>query len=206
MENKFNWLSYDTDKIKGHGYQKIFEDYLSRDKKIIIEFGCREGSAKLWCDYFNNGKIYGCDIVPFTFNNDRFQFVDFNMYVDEFYDKIPNQIDVIIEDGPHTPKSQMIMLDNCLKKMNDGGIIIFEDLHCTDKLEDPNYEKFKGDSDMTLNELLREWKNGIYKDYKYIKSTKFKNLNIEIIITKGELKRWEFMKTPSEVIIIKIKK
>jgi len=200
----FIWGNYSTDKINGHGYELIFNKYLDRKKQTIVEFGCRVGSAKMWCDYFYNADVYGCDIVPFNLSHDRFKFLKFDMYKNSEYNKLPNNIDVIIEDGPHTSKSQMVMLDNCINKMNKNGIILFEDLHCTDEIEEPKFNKFKGDADITLNEMLREWKQGIFNDYKYIKGSKYKNKNFRITITNGEKIRWDFQTKPSEVIILEI--
>lgn len=200
----FKWDIYNTDKIRGHGYETIFNKYLNREKQTIVEFGCRLGSAKMWCDYFSSANVYGCDIVPFIYDNDRFKFLNFDMTQNKSYDKLPDNIDVIIEDGPHTSKSQMIMLSNCIDKMNKNGVIIFEDLHCTDKSEEPNFSKFKGDSDITLNEMFMEWDQGIFKDYKYIKGSKFKDKNIKINITRGEKNRWDYQTRPSEVVILEI--
>lgn len=200
----FNWLSYPTDKIEGHGYQNIFEKFLNRDAKTIIEFGCRIGSAWMWCDYFPKGIVYGCDIVPFIYNTDRFNFLKFDMNNPKEYDRLPNNIDVIIEDGPHTSKSQQIMLEACIDKMSSGGIIIFEDLHCTEIGESQDYNRFVGDADITLNNLLKEWKDGIFNDYKYIKGSKFKNKKLNITLLRGETKRWNIQSQPSEVIVVEV--
>ena len=201
---EFNWLNYPTDKITGHGYQNIFNKFLNREAKTIVEFGCRIGSARMWCDYFLKGNVYGCDIVPFIHDEDRFNFLNFDMNNPKEYDRLPNDIDVIIEDGPHTSKSQQIMLEVCINKMSSGGVIIFEDLHCTEIGESQNYNNFVGDASITLNNLLREWKNGIFNDYKYIKGSKFKNKKLNISLLRGETRRWQTQSQPSEVIVIEV--
>tara|TARA_R110000868_G_C10866249_1_gene761906 strand:- start:861 stop:1484 length:624 start_codon:yes stop_codon:yes gene_type:complete len=203
---EFNWNEYQTDKINGHGYQKIFNNFLDRGKKVIVEFGCREGSAKLWCEYFTRGNVTGCDIVPFKYHHDRFNFLNLNMHLHSEYEKLPDNIDVLIDDGPHTPQSQQLMLGACLNKMAPGGVIIFEDLHCTEigEIKKDDYVKFLGDADITTNNLLKEWKKGIFNTYKYIDSVNFKDKKLDITITRGEKIRWPYQSQPSEVIIIKL--
>lgn len=199
---KFSWHTYNTDKIYGHGYEQIYEKFLDRDSKIIVEFGSRFGSAKLWRDYFPGGKIYCLDIVKFTPPKDVY-FLNFDMSNSANYSKLPANIDVVIEDGPHTPKTQLSMLENIIPKLSIGGIVIFEDLHCTEEIYPEDLKKHNGDSDITVNRLLREWAGNIYKDYKYIKGSLFQNTNLEIFIERGNKIRWPHMKTPSEVIVLK---
>lgn len=198
----FPWGSYGTDKINGHGYEQIYECYLNRDSRVVVEFGSRAGSAKLWRDYFTQGQIYCLDIVKFIPPSGT-HFLIFDMNNPSNYNMIPSGIDVVIEDGPHTSKSQLIMLENILPKLSTGGIIIFEDLHCTEEIYPKDLKKYKGDSDITINNLLREWKNNIYRDYKYIKGSLLQNFHVEIFIERGTKIRWPHMRTPSEIIIVK---
>ena len=206
--SKLDWLKYNTDKISGHGYKDIYQKYLDRDKKVIVEFGSRNGSANLWCDYFYDSKVYGCDLIDFNIFNDRFQFVKLDMNNPKDYKKLPDNIDVVIEDGPHTTKSQMICLSNILPKMNSGGIIIFEDLHCTElgNQSEKEYLKFVSGCEISLNGLLREWNEKKYYDYKHI-TLPIQDFKINIYFERGTNIRWKepgIMKQPSEVIVIKV--
>lgn len=208
---EFEWLKYDTDKIKGHGYQDIYTKYLDRNKKVIVELGSRNGSANLWCDYFQDGKIYGCDLIEFNIFNDRFEFIKLDMNNPKDYNKLPDNIDVVIEDGPHTTKSQMIFLNSILPKMNKGGVIIFEDLHCTEigNQSEKEYLKFVGDCEISLNGMLKEWKRKEYNQYKYINGKDFQYIKKQIHLERGNEIRWKqpgIMKKPSEVIVIEVEK
>lgn len=200
-----NWLVYITGKIRDHGYHLIFEKFLDRKSKTVVELGCKAGSAKMWNDYFPEAKIYGCDRYSVQYVDDSFTCIKMDMHNASDYDKLPDNIDVIIEDGPHTSKSQLIMLDACLDKMAKNGVIIIEDLHCTDPLYEESYIKYKGKSDITTNELLREWNLGIFNDYKYIKGSRFANKDLEITITRGEWSNDPNREEPSEVIVLKVK-
>lgn len=202
---EFDWKSYSTDKIKGHGYQLIYEKFLDRKSKTVVELGCRGGSAKMWNEYFPEAKIYGCDINIVRHVDDSFTYIKMDMNNPNDYDQLPDNIDVIIEDGPHTAKSQLVMLDTCLDKMAKNGVIVFEDLHCTESQYERDYIKFKGQSDITINELLREWNDGIFNDYNYIKGSRFADKSFELTFTRGEAKKWSHQKEPSEVIVLKVK-
>lgn len=200
---KFDWAKHWKRDIHGklsHGYETVFNKHLDRSKKVVVEFGARIFSADLWRDYFTDAKLYFYDIVEFT-PPDNSTFEYFDMHQESSYDKLPNNIDVIIEDGPHTSKSQILVLKHCLPRLNKGGVIVFEDLHCTEPQYKGDYKKFKGDSDITLNELLREWKEGIFNDYKYINGSEFKNMNITIDISNGDKKR-AGLSSPSEIITV----
>jgi len=201
MKN-FNWSKYNTDKFSGHGYQNIYNNYISRKSKIVVELGSRFESAQVWKDYFIDAKIICADIVKFN-PPEGIEFVAFDMNNTKNYNKLPNNIDIVIEDGPHTSKSQLTCLEQIIPKLSKNGIILFEDLHCTEKKYKNDLIKYQGDSDITINDLLREWKHGKFKDYKYIKGSKFKDTKFKIFIEHGNNIRWPHMNTPSEVIVFK---
>lgn len=201
---KFDWDIYNTDKIKGHGYDKIYTDYLDRNKTSVIEFGSMYGSAALWKDYFPDANVLCLDIVPFE-PPQGVSFRQFDMYNSVEYRDLPDNVDVVIEDGPHTSRSQFIMLEQMIGKLSKDGIIVFEDLHCTEEDNGPfdYFSKHNEDSDITLNKLLREINKGVYNKYKYIDSSFLKNYKLEINFLRGTKVRWPFMKVSSEVIVLK---
>lgn len=201
--DNFFWEKYNTDKISGHGYQEVYDTFLDRSSKVIVEFGSRPGSAQLWHDYFYSGSVYCCDIVSFTPKLERSYFLHFDMNLEHNYNSLPDSIDVAIEDGPHTSKSQLLAISNLIPKLRKGGVIVLEDLHCTEPQYASDYITFKGDSDITVNELLEEWSNGNFNDYRYINGSEFKDLNLHIEILRGSKKRWSHMDKPSQIGIIK---
>jgi hypothetical protein len=140
-EDRFN-----TDKNYAHKYipefySKEFAKY--RDKAItLFEIGLWEGkSMALWHEYFPNASIIGADVtdrgLDYVRALPRTQVIMQNAYDTEFVKSLPN-MDIIIDDGPHTEESQLQFLQLYLTKLNPGGVAVIEDL-----LNPDSVEKFK---------------------------------------------------------------
>lgn len=125
-----------TDKNTVHGfveyfYEKEFEKY--KDKAIsLLEIGVHiGGSLYLWGKYFKNGTILGLDIEDKVrdkwkvLSNTRYEIR--NAYDQSVVDSLPN-FDIIIDDGPHTLESQVSCIKQYLPKLNNGGILVIEDV------------------------------------------------------------------------------
>lgn len=146
-ENDLNILEnpkYGTDKgdpkpYVDHFYEENFSKI--RDNELtIVEIGVRSGaSICLWKNYFSNAKIYGVDNlyeknelkVPVNdewVSGDNIEYVIGDGYSQETADKIPNNIDIFIDDGPHTVESHIKALELYLPKMSENGIFIIEDI------------------------------------------------------------------------------
>jgi hypothetical protein len=121
-----------------HFYDPVFQSY--KDKSInFVEIGVNAGgSMTLWKEYFTNAKIYGIDINIHGPTKDFADKHDINYIIGDAYDDsivniIPN-IDIFIDDGPHTLESQLISIEKYLPKMNSNGIFIIEDIQSYDYL------------------------------------------------------------------------
>lgn len=207
---QFNWDNYPTDKLQ-HGYESIYDKHLLANASSIrqvLEIGSRYGSALLWLDYFPQANVTCVDLVKLDVANPRFTFKQLNLLHDISYWEMVNHlkmVDVVIDDGPHTAPEQLKALDYLLPIVSRGGIYVIEDLHCTDGVFPKEYKEFMKDSDISINELCREWKQGKFKKYKYIDGTKFQNFKLEISIERGTKIRWPgAQKDPSEIIFIKV--
>lgn len=125
-----------TDKSTVHSYiPHLYDQFLDplRDEEInILEIGTREGdSIRLWDDFFTKANIYGMD------NNNAKLYEEVvsekvtmhlgNAYSQEMADKVPD-MDVIIDDGPHSLASQLLCIEFYFNKLKEGGIIIIEDI------------------------------------------------------------------------------
>lgn len=127
-----------TDKEWGHGYCTFFYDeHFSpyRDKKVnLLEIGTRTGSSLLlWNDYFDDINIIGVD-------NDNRRFLSeidnipnitskvADAYTADFANTIP-ELDIAIDDGPHTTESWATFIDLYLPKIKPGGILVIEDIN-----------------------------------------------------------------------------
>ena len=136
--------NYGTDKgnpksyIDGF-YEENFKKY--REKDItLVEIGVRSGaSLKLWSEYFSKkSKIYGLDNLYDKDTNDvpinekwttlkNVKYIVGDAYTIEVIKSLPN-IDILIDDGPHTLESHIKLLELYTSKINSGGVIIIEDI------------------------------------------------------------------------------
>lgn len=136
---------YGTDK---GGPKSYIEEYYEnkflnfRDKEITLaEIGVRSGASLcLWKNYFSEkAKIYGIDnlddknihSIPVNsewISGDNVEYIIGDAYDETVRDKIIGDIDILIDDGPHTFESHLKLLDKYISKMKRGGIIIIEDI------------------------------------------------------------------------------
>jgi hypothetical protein len=140
-----------TDKNAGHSYLNLYETLLNKYKyntTNVLEIGIgppprisgfndNGGSIKLWHDYFPNAQIYTADIIPMEDiasdlkNNPRIHIVLGDAYnpKGESYN-ILNKInyDFVLDDGSHSLDSMIRFICLYFPLLNDGGILIIEDV------------------------------------------------------------------------------
>jgi hypothetical protein len=142
--------NYGTDKDVHPYVDEYYDENFLRLKEkniVLVEIGVRGGaSLALWKNYFSKAKkIYGLDnletnnshSIPVNqewVSGDNVEYIIGDAYQKEFVDKIPNDIDIFIDDGPHTVESHIKAIDYYLPKMSEDGIFIIEDI-----LYDPNF-------------------------------------------------------------------
>lgn len=140
-------------------YENKFKEY--REKNInLLEIGVRSGaSLKLWSEYFsNNSKIYGVDNLFDEKNNsvpinqewvsgDSVEYIVGDAYDKQICDKF-DEIDILIDDGPHTFESHVKLLELYLPKIKKDGVVVIEDIsynynllyqHIPDNLKNNSY-------------------------------------------------------------------
>ena len=134
-----------TDKGSFKSYiEKFYERHFAayRDKPInMMEIGFRHGaSLALWSEYFSKGSILGMDnfsdvavgedlpLVEKWVKRPNIKISVGDAYLKEFADKITDQFDIIIDDGPHTLETQQIALELYLPKLKPTGIFVIEDI------------------------------------------------------------------------------
>ena len=133
-----------TDKGWRKSYVKYFyEIYFDRFKLKpirLLEIGFRHGaSLALWSKYFQNGFILGVDnlsdisltaeqsVNQDWVNRPNVKTVYGDAYSDHFAAQIDGLFDIIIDDGPHSLKSQQRALELYLTRLNVGGLFVVED-------------------------------------------------------------------------------
>lgn len=185
LSDIFDDSLYETDK-NDLGYLENFYDNFLYDLKdnltTFMEIGvyCSgrgrkpgSGSIKLWKNYFNQDtKIYAADILEFEHIENTFSIIG-DMYSDEQVSKFSDEyFDLIIDDGPHTFESFVLVLEKYFSKIKTGGILVVEDIIDTNyinplvelskKVGYSNCEVIDMTGKQKTKELLNLWKNGLY--------------------------------------------
>jgi hypothetical protein len=120
-------------------YFEIYERYFTkyRGKEInLLEIGVSQGgSIQMWKKYFGDKlKIYSVDINPECI---KFKDLTTRLYIGSqedpvFLEKLKNDLpvmDVIIDDGGHTMKQQILTFEFLFLKLKEEGIYLVEDTH-----------------------------------------------------------------------------
>ena len=123
---------------KWRHYFPAYERHFSRfrNKPVrVLEIGIFSGgSLAMWQNYFGpQCQIIGMDIEPAcrVYNSDRVQ-VEIGdqsdrMFWRNFCQKVA-PVDIIIDDGGHLPRQQLVTLEEVLGHLNPGGVYWCEDI------------------------------------------------------------------------------
>ena len=124
---------------KWSNYFDVYEKHFSRfvDKEIVIlEIGVSHGgSLQMWKNYFGNkAKIYGIDIDPRCkdFEEENIEIFIGSQADKHFLEGVINKIpklDILIDDGGHTMKQQIISYEVLFKHIKENGVYLCEDCH-----------------------------------------------------------------------------
>ena len=131
---------FETEKrktVKHQNYFQVYDEYLKKyiDKNItFVEIGVANGGAlNIWKNFFRNARIIGVDLNHKCkiFEKDNVEVVIGDQadpkFWKNFFEKI-GKVDVIIDDGGHTNEQQIITTLECIPNINDGGILLVEDV------------------------------------------------------------------------------
>ena len=124
---------------KWRHYFEIYDTHLHhlRDQHVnILEIGIAHGgSLQMWDYYFKgNATIYAIDINPECkkFESDNVKIFigsqDDKAFLQKVRDSIP-KIDILIDDGGHRMKQQIITFETLFNHITENGIYICEDMH-----------------------------------------------------------------------------
>lgn len=123
------FLKYGSDKYH-HGYSEFYEQHLPKNPKKILEIGVKNGASILaWKEYFPEAEIHGLDLfmespVPEV---PGVKFWKGNQCDWRLLEQLRHEdFDVIIDDGSHNSRDQMISLFG----LYSGKHYFIEDLHC----------------------------------------------------------------------------
>ena len=120
-------------------YDRLFQPYRTLPV-CLLEIGIQNGgSLEIWSKFFPAaGKLVGCDINPdcaqLQFDDARIAVVVANANTDEAQQRILAHspgLDIIIDDGSHQSADIVRSFARYFAHLNDGGLYIAEDLHCS---------------------------------------------------------------------------
>jgi len=124
---------------KWEHYFDIYHRHFSRfvnQKVNVVEIGIYSGgSLEMWRSYFGDkSHIYGVDIEESckAYENDRTSVFIGDQADRTFWStfrKSVDGLDIVIDDGGHTPEQQQITLEEMLPHLRPGGVYLCEDVH-----------------------------------------------------------------------------
>lgn len=124
-----------------HSFTEFYYPYLVhlKDKLVnVLEIGVENGaSLKMWKKFFGSkANIYAIDINSTTLNyqEDRIKIYIYDQSNRESLNKFKEEIkdikfDLIVDDGSHNMKDQIITLYELYPLLKEDGLYILEDLH-----------------------------------------------------------------------------
>lgn len=127
--------------LKHDSYFQVYERVLGRfvgQNITFVEVGVLNGgSLFMWREYFGpQARIIGIDLNP---QAKRWEEHGFEIYIgsqsdpafwESFYQAV-GKVDVVLDDGGHTNRQQLITTFHALKHIKDGGVLLVEDVHAS---------------------------------------------------------------------------
>jgi len=116
-------------------YETLLKKYVDRDVTIVEVGIFNGGSLFMWRKFLGpKARIIGIDLNPDARDWEKHGFEIFigdqssDKFWSELFQKI-GKVDVVIDDGGHTNKQQIITSHHAIQNINDDGLLIVEDVH-----------------------------------------------------------------------------
>jgi hypothetical protein len=121
-------------------YFDVYERYFSRYRNTpvnILEIGISHGgSLQMWKEYFGEqANIFAVDINPECkkFEGEKIKIFIGSQEDENFLDSLVSHhlppLDILIDDGGHTMRQQVMTFNKLFSSVKDGGIYLVEDTH-----------------------------------------------------------------------------
>jgi cephalosporin hydroxylase len=124
---------------KWHHYFEIYHRHFERfrgQSPVVVEVGVfHGGSLQMWHEYFGSGtRVVGIDIDP---RCKQFEDASTTILIGDQADrgflakvrKLVPRIDILIDDGGHTPAQQIATLEELYLHLQPEGVYVCEDTH-----------------------------------------------------------------------------
>lgn len=196
---------------KWSNYFDVYENHFSRFKGkdiVLLEIGVSEGgSLAMWQSYFGkNSRIIGIDINPECkrFERDNIQVFVGSQGDKNFLEKLKSEIppiDILIDDGGHEMKQQILTFNCLFQHVKKNGIYLCEDCHTSYWPEYGGGYRRRGtfiEFAKAKIDLLHSWHSKekglrVTEETKTIKSIHF--YDSIVVFEKGEVKAPQNLKT-----------
>lgn len=136
-------IFYSLEKIsdKWDPYFDVYDTHLSHFRgraPRVLEIGIqRGGSVDMWYEYFGKGtKVVAVDIDPackqLNYDGDFAEVYIGDQADPEFWNMLlseQDKFDIVIDDGGHTMRQQIVTIEKVFPHVVDGGVFICEDTH-----------------------------------------------------------------------------
>lgn len=151
--------------IKHYKYFSVYDDLFSKyinEKITFVEIGVFNGGGlELWRKFFGNkARIIGIDLNP---KCKKFEKKGIEIFIGDqsdpkfwknFFKKV-GKVDIILDDGGHTNKQQIITTISAIKHINDNGMLVCEDTHAS------YMEEFNNPSEYSFIEFVKKTINDV---------------------------------------------
>ena len=123
-----------SDKNTNHAYiSDVYEELLKpyrESAKVILEIGAYDGgSLYMWKEYFKQAQVIGIEIAKrVDIKDSRIKQIIANGYDPDTLRSLPSEIDIAIDDGPHSLISQKKFIDIYFNLIKPDGLLIIEDI------------------------------------------------------------------------------
>ena len=116
-------------------YEDLFGKYTNKNITFVEIGVLHGGSLFMWREYFGpKARIIGIDLNPKALELEKQGFEIFigsqsdKKFWKDFYSKV-GSIDILLDDGGHSNDQQIVTLAESLDNINDGGLLVTEDVH-----------------------------------------------------------------------------
>jgi hypothetical protein len=118
-------------------YEQVLAGYVGKEFTFVEVGVLNGGSLFMWREYFGpRARIIGIDLNPAAsqWTKDGFEiFIGSQsdpVFWRDFFQTV-GRVDVLLDDGGHTNRQQVVTVHECLPHINDGGLILVEDVHAS---------------------------------------------------------------------------
>jgi hypothetical protein len=129
-----------SDKYYWHRYTEVYEAPFAHlaDARLVVELGIFRGDSLAWlAERFPRADLVGVDILPLQPTwpvSPRIRYVQADQgdrrAIADVFAGLPDQPDLILEDGSHIPRHQVNCLLEGFARLSPGGLYVLEDI-CT---------------------------------------------------------------------------